>query len=126
MSVLIKGMKMPEGEVMTINIWADGRVYILGKNPMMLYDAAVELPDHGDLIDRDELLKRAVFMPRGGVNLPLMYMSYVKAAKAIIPAERSAKVCPLHSDDEVTEYCVEGPCMDETEDRCPIAERSEE
>lgn len=42
----------------------------------------------------------------------------------IDPAERGVKVCPLYSDDEVTEYCVEGPCTDQMEGRCPIAERS--
>lgn len=52
----IKGLKLPKDTVMTINIWADGHVYILGKTPMMLFDAAVELPDHGDLIDRDALM----------------------------------------------------------------------
>lgn len=57
MSILIKGMKMPKDKPVTINIWADGHVYILGKNPMMLHDAAVELPDHGDLIDRDAMRK---------------------------------------------------------------------
>ena len=49
----------------------------------------IELPDHGDLIDRDELMKHGVYLPRDGGNLPLVYMSYVKAEKAVIPAERS-------------------------------------
>ena len=49
----------------------------------------IELPDHGDLIDRDELMKHCVYMPRDGGNLPVVYMSYVKAAKTVIPAERS-------------------------------------
>lgn len=40
--------------------------------------------------------------------------------------DRDVKDCPLHSDDEVTEYYVEGPCADEMENRCPIAERSED
>ena len=49
----------------------------------------VELPDHGELIDRDELMKHGVYMPMPGGNLPLVYMSYVKGAKAVIPAEGS-------------------------------------
>lgn len=49
----------------------------------------VELPDHGDLIDRDKLMKHGVYMPCEGGNLPLVYMSYVKGAEAVIPAERS-------------------------------------
>ena len=54
MSILIKGMEMPKDIVTTINIWADDRhVCILGKEPIILHDAVVELPDHGDLIDAD-------------------------------------------------------------------------
>lgn len=40
--------------------------------------------------------------------------------------ERNVPICPLHSDNDVMEYCVEGPCMDWLEGRCPIMERSEE
>jgi len=49
----------------------------------------IPVPDHGDLIDRDELVKHGVYMPQDGGYLPLIYMSYVKGAKAVIPAERS-------------------------------------
>ena len=51
----------------------------------------IELPGHGDLIERDELMKHEVYIPRDGGNLPVVYMSYVKAAKTVIPAERSEK-----------------------------------
>lgn len=77
MSVLIKGLPMPKGTVMTINIWADGHVYILGKNPMILHDAAIELPDHGDLIDRDAL------------NATDSWEWIRHDAPVVIPAERS-------------------------------------
>lgn len=100
MSILIKGMKMPEDTVMTINIWADGRVYILGKNPMMLHDAAVEIPDHGDLIDRDELsaaMYHEAFetdskMQKWDSGCWIRYALFEKkrdAAPVVIPAERS-------------------------------------
>lgn len=49
----------------------------------------VEIFEHGDLIDRDELMKHEVYLPREGGNLPVVYMSYVKAAIPVIPAERS-------------------------------------
>lgn len=48
----------------------------------------IPIHDHGDLIDRDELMKHGVYMPMSGGNLPLVYMSYIKGAKAVIPAER--------------------------------------
>lgn len=82
MSVLIKGMKLPKDTVMTINIWADGHVYILGKKPMMLLDAAVELPDHGDLIDRDVLLSKVQ-------KWYWEALETVKRMPTVIPAERS-------------------------------------
>lgn len=49
----------------------------------------VEIFEHGDLIDRDELMKHVVYMPQEGGNLPVVYRSYVKAATAVIPAEMS-------------------------------------
>ena len=89
MSVLIKGMKMPkDGERLKVWIEANGQVIVDKRTYYEEYEA-VELPDHGDLIERDELMKHAVYMPMDGGNLPLVYMSYVKSAKAIIPAERS-------------------------------------
>lgn len=100
MSILIKDMKMPKDTVVTINIWADGHVYILGKNPMMLHDAAVELPDNGDLIDRDEL-SRAMYHEAFEVDSKMqkwesgcwirykMFERIRDSAPVVIPAERS-------------------------------------
>ena len=85
MSVLIKGVSMPKDIVTTINIWADDRhVCILGKEPIIIHDAVVELPHHGDLIDKDELSGLVgesfeYFLARLGLKCP----------KTIIPAERS-------------------------------------
>lgn len=95
MSVLIKGLAMPDccwncpccddeygecnisGEKIKI---ADGR---LTDCPL------IELPDHGDLIDKDELMKHGVYIRRDGGYMPVVYMSYVKGAKTVIPAEGS-------------------------------------
>lgn len=93
MSVLIKGMEMPKaGNWKTIRVYYDGTCAEpnwQGDCKVMKGCEAVPIPDHGDLIDRDELMKHGVYMPREGGNLPLVYMSYVKAAKTVIPAERS-------------------------------------
>ena len=94
MSVLIKGMEMPKDTVVTINIWADGHVYILGKNPMMLHDAAVELPTHGDLIDRDKLKHgfcvECTLYPDNclGENCDWDSIYHIERAPVVIPAER--------------------------------------
>lgn len=101
MSILIKGMKMPNvcdrcwaldesGDYPMCRITGETRGYnFRAREKRMDRCPLIELPDHGDLIERDELMKHAVYMPMGGGNLPLVYMSYVKSAKAIIPAERS-------------------------------------
>lgn len=93
MSLLIKGMEMPKaGNWKTIRVYYDGTCAEpnwQGDCKVMKGCEAVPIPDHGDLIDRDELMKHEVYMPREGGNLPLVYMSYVKAAKTVIPAERS-------------------------------------
>ena len=48
----------------------------------------IELPDHGDLIDRDALMKHECYVPLPLGNLPVIYRSYVKGAPVVIPAER--------------------------------------
>lgn len=57
MSVLIKGLKMPkEGMSVVIDLWNNGKAYVYGTGNAEMYEA-VELPDHGDLIDRDAMRK---------------------------------------------------------------------
>lgn len=54
MSVLVQGLKMPQGEsCVTVRIWGDGRV--IGVHNDSLVKHAIELPPHGDLIDRDAM-----------------------------------------------------------------------
>ena len=92
MSVLIKGLAMPDccwncpcldGEYGKCNISgekikiADGR---LTNCPF------VELPDHGDLIDRDELIERAW---RLQLNTREVIAEMLNTAAVVIPAERS-------------------------------------
>lgn len=59
MSILIKGLKMPEdGEFLDLVITADGVVRAYDKEDEKIAEA-VELPDHGDLIEKDQLFKKA-------------------------------------------------------------------
>lgn len=89
MSILIKGVKMPDcwncpcldGEYGECNIL--GKT-IKGGNGRRADCPLIELPGHGDLIDKDELSRLVgesfeYFLARLGLKCP----------KAIIPAERS-------------------------------------
>lgn len=81
MSILIKGMKMPEkGKYIDIIIFDSGKVvyYEDGQE----FGEAVELPDHGDLIDKDSLVKMC--------DAPhwCVWLSEIEDAPIVIPAER--------------------------------------
>lgn len=55
MSVLLKGLTMPrDGERLKVWVYANGQVIVDKRTYYEEYEA-VELPDHGDLIDRDAL-----------------------------------------------------------------------
>lgn len=95
MSILIKGLKMPEKGLLEVIIATDGIVYELDR-PLIdtehasvsrIHDA-VELPDHGDLIDRDAL-KNELFTDTTDCDLEMIEFEYVSAAPVVIPAERS-------------------------------------
>ena len=92
MSILIKGLKMPKSCCECIFDAWDACLINLNtepKNKLTHSCPLVELPDHGELIERDELMKHEVYIPRDGGYLPAVYSSYVKDAKTVIPAERS-------------------------------------
>lgn len=58
MSVLLKGLAMPrDGERLKVWIVANGQVIVDKRTYYEEYEA-VELPEHGDLIDRDALMIR--------------------------------------------------------------------
>lgn len=85
MSLLIKGLKMPkkEDELLCIRIYPSGKVTIDMDLQCKQVAEAVEVLNHGDLLDKDELSKLVgesfeYFLAR--LNL--------KCPKAIIPAER--------------------------------------
>ena len=95
MSVIIKGMQMPkEGLSVVVDLWNNGTAYVYGTGNAEMYDA-VELPDHGDLIDRDALIEEAKILGTVTCHQPFDFpygcnlVEWCKLAKTVIPAERS-------------------------------------
>lgn len=95
MSVLIRGMEMPKaGNWKTIRVYYDGTCAEpnwQGDCKVMKGCDAVPIPDHGDLIDKNELLKKAEFIGdaftgRGGY---VVWGDDILNAQTVIPAERS-------------------------------------
>lgn len=93
MSVLIKGIKVHRGDC-----WAcpclDGEYgdcNVLEKDVHDIeYEECplIELPDHGDLIDRDAL-KNELFFDTTDCDLEMIEFVYVSDAPVVISAERS-------------------------------------
>ena len=88
MSILIKGLKMPKkGECIDIVIIDDGTVVCYDDDDKKIGEA-VELPDHGDLIDRDAVLnesKCGEYWWETEEEVPKI----LNEIPTIIPAERS-------------------------------------
>ena len=95
MSILIKGMKMPkEGFSVVVDLWNNGKAYVYGTGNAEMYEA-IELPDHGDLIDRDKLKHgfcvECTLYPDNclGENCDWGSIYHIEHAPVVIPAERS-------------------------------------
>ena len=86
MSVLIKGMKMPNncGACPLRLAWCRERLYMATRPPRC---PLTELPDHGDLIEKDVVLDGLDLMAANN-RLHDAY-DFVKSCEAVIPAERS-------------------------------------
>ena len=84
MSVIVKGMEMPQGNS-TINvlIYADGTVYTGHVNDSQYSAVSVPTP-HGDLVDRNELLAEYDRQHEGEAGKARKIM---EQAKAVIEAE---------------------------------------
>ena len=54
--ILIRGMEMPENEPLRLVLNPNGQLFVDHGVTFTEYEA-VELPEHGDLIDRDEYVK---------------------------------------------------------------------
>lgn len=62
MGIYIKGMEMPRTHPITVEIYPDGTVLSKTVGRMDIHGQAVPVPPHGDLIDRDALLKKCEFV----------------------------------------------------------------
>ena len=84
MSILIKGMDMPESLGVTVTIFPDGRVIEYnGYGNYRVCGKAVPVPPHGNLIER-ERIKYGYF---GDLELALKEL--VERLPIIIPAEEA-------------------------------------
>ena len=92
MSILIKGMEMPTGErPVHIEIHRDGTVlqWKFGESDEII-GTAVEVPPHGDLIDRDELKENGELVNEniGLYSFQGISMESINNARTIIKAEQ--------------------------------------
>lgn len=95
MSVLIKGIDLPKcGWYLDLVITADGVVRDYGIEDEQIAEA-IELPDHGDLIDRDALLDSSPVYVTASFGKSTEFISRCKVnnAPVVIPAERSSDGC---------------------------------
>lgn len=98
MSVLIKGMTMPKCCDDCQLLYDCFSCIVTGYSLAMInWDSEhkrltdcplIELPDHGDLIDRDAL-KNELFTDTTDCDLEMIEFEYVSAAPVVIPGERS-------------------------------------
>ena len=93
MSILIKGMKMPkEDELLCIRIYPSGKVTIDMDLQCKWVAEAVEVLNHGDLVDRDEAADDACLIwgrNSSGDDAAQEIIEHLRKMKAVIPAERS-------------------------------------
>lgn len=90
MSILIKGLDMPKDYwYLDLVITSDGVVRFYGDEEEVQIAEAVELPDHGDLIDRDAV-EEDIFECHDTDIFGSDYIHYcLRDAPVVIPAERS-------------------------------------
>ena len=94
MSIIIKGMEMPKscakcdllGEYGCVFIGAVG--YALTEGRRSEDCPLVELPEHGDLIDRDALLNRIDAYVCGSMDSKFIKNEIIKEMPVIVPAEK--------------------------------------
>ena len=94
MSVLIKGVEMPEnGSCIQIVIDDDGKVYPSVEKCILKMGSiakAVPVPPHGDLIDRDALFKKCEFVcTDDDEDIRAVRYSIIESAPTIILAEEA-------------------------------------
>lgn len=93
MGLFIKGVEMPKDEAVALYIYPDGRVKLWRPQAAVSHEfEAVPVPTHGDLIDRDALIKdgwsilHKEVMRMGGYAIHEMPLNYPDIP-TIIPAD---------------------------------------
>ena len=91
MSVLIKGMEMPQkGEYeCTIRVWADGTAMLYGNSKLIDGGELVPVPPHGRLIDADAIRADIDEKRPGRSYEDAWTLTVIDAAPTIIPAEEA-------------------------------------
>lgn len=102
MSVLIKGMKMPKhcwqchfhDEADVCEMLGLSCMRVWGEEKTLPDCPLIEVPDHGDLIDRDELMMKmwgasAYASNQRSCNVRAVFVRDIEVAPVVIPAERS-------------------------------------
>ena len=96
MSIYISGITIPERGCVNVQIWPDGRVTLLKGGEI---GKAIELPDHGDLIERDAF-RKTMYHDTFETDSDLqkwesgcwirykMFERNIESAPVVIPAER--------------------------------------
>lgn len=87
MSIIIKGMEMPISKPYRVFINPNGQVFV-DQGAVYLEFEAVEIQQHGDLIDRDEAMNAILGEPTDA-HYPSWFAGIVNDVPAVIPAERS-------------------------------------
>ena len=94
MSVLIMGLKMQKEETLKIAI-RDGTASVYLDEGKADYYSVIELPDHGDLVDRDVVERLAVEIwmrnSNGDDAMQELIHKLREEVPVVIPAERSEK-----------------------------------
>ena len=92
MSILIKGMKIPKEGRLTLQISADGAVYVVNSCSITAEtyttDAIPVLP-HGKLIEKHDVFKLITAFPEVDKLLPVEFMKALYNLPTIIPEDES-------------------------------------
>lgn len=95
MGVYITGnFKPPKANYKLVQLWYDGYAHFLTEDGMVTGTWTL-VPDHGDLVDRDELMMKmweaSAYAPNhcSWVNARVVFAKDIEDAPVVIPAERS-------------------------------------
>ena len=87
--IYIKGLEMPEKGFVDVRIFADDGCCVISdrKPPFYKEYKAIPVPEHGRLIDADEV--KSYYRDEGMRVSKLVVMATINNAKTIIPADKA-------------------------------------